>query len=246
MYLNYKRVPVKEERKVSKLEEKLIYMTYLVNAVRDSVSWIVVDLGQGSLTDGWGDNGNWSGNGRVSEWSVDSGVSEWGSIGKVAVADKVGISEGSNRWVSNHVGVSEGRDSWLANNAGISKGGWDDSRGDDSTLLSSGSGESLGVSNSVGSLGLSNLRGVLNWSWGDQVGNNWGSWSDRESVGSNTESSTIGNVFNADFLSLGVDVGVRSANVSGSVSHLKLKITGCYSIAANNFKIMTCILMQLM
>jgi hypothetical protein len=226
--------------------EKLV-KHYLIDTVRDSVSRGVDDLGEGGFSERLSNRGvgNWrrksnivvaddvgvsegvdwvAKNAGISEgadWLSDNvGVSE----GAYWLSDDVGVSEGADL-LSNNVGVSEGGD-WMSNNAGVSKVGWND-RGDNTTLLPSGAGKSFLVSNGVGGSGLSNLWGFLWSNWGNQWSSNWTSnWANWKVVGSNTETIMSSGVFYSDFLSFGVDVGVTSANVSGSITDGSMGLSG--------------------
>jgi hypothetical protein len=60
----------------------------------------------------------------------------------------------------------------------------------------------------------------LNWSWSDK-GGGWASgWANGKSVALDTESEGIGNIVGTDFSAGGIDVGVRSTNVSGGITSL--------------------------
>lgn len=187
----------------------------------------VDDLGQGSLPHGlsssdnvvgghnWGgislDNGlgsdvahNWTGNNGIMS---PSGISQVG-IGQVVVGQVV-VAEG---------GVAKG---------GVAEGRWEHG---DLSLLPSGTGECLLVGNGVSSLGLDHLRSVLDGRGGHQVGNEWGgldwSWAEGKVVGGNTEAIMSGGVFHTNFLTVGVDVGVRATNVSGGVTDGRVGLAG--------------------
>jgi len=78
------------------------------------------------------------------------------------------------------------------------------------------------MGNGVGSTSLDNLGGILNWSWTNELSYlwncNWVNWRNWEGIGGNTETTTISNILDAHFLSLRVNVGVASADVSGSIT----------------------------
>lgn len=157
----------------------------------------VDDLGEGSLTDG------------------RRGVSahDWCRVGGdnrgVVGGDKRGVvvvgeswsSIAGNNWSVDGV-VSESAN-WVVDDAGVSVsegGGGEDSRGDETTLLPSGTGKSLSMSNSVGSTGLGNLWGLLNGSKWLDGWNSWSYWSNWKGVAGNTETGTISHILNADLL----------------------------------------------
>lgn len=190
--------------------EKLL-KHYLVDTVRDSVSGSVDDLGEGGFSEWLSSNsrvGNWRSNGNIvvaDDIGVSNGVG-WGSNnagisnGVDWVSNDAGVSEGGD-WVSNDARVSKGGD-WVSNDAGVSKGGWNDSRGDNATLLPSRASKSFLVSNGVSGSSLSNL-GCFLWSnWGNQWSGNWASnWTNWKGIGSNLETTMTSGVVYSDFLS---------------------------------------------
>jgi len=184
------------------------------------MSWVVDNLGKGSFPQWLGNNvgDNW---GRVAldqTMSEDGVAQDWGGVGNsvesVDSLDGVKSLDGVDSLVGDDVGVSEG--------VGVSEsvGGWDNGN---LTLLPSRTGKSLLVGNGVGSSGLDHLRGVLNWGGGNKVGNNWhiwvGDWSKGKVVAGNLESTMSSGVLNANLLSVGVDVSIRSTNVSGGIAN---------------------------
>jgi len=187
--------------------------------ISEGVDWVANNAGISEVADLLSDN---------------VGVSE----GADWLSDNVGVSEGAD-WLSNDVGVSKGADllsddvgvseGWVSNNAGVSKAmdGWNDGRGDNTTLLPSRASKSFLVSNGVGGSGVSNL-GCFLWSnWGDQWSSNWASnWTNWKIVGSNTETIMTSGVFYSDFLSIGVDVSITSANISGSITDGSMGLSG--------------------
>jgi len=216
------------------------FSSNLIHTVGDGMSRGVYYFGEGSLSQWLRDNvgDNWSGVSLNELTVVQDGVAQdWGVVGdsvksksvvedvgvskSVDVGDDVGVTESVD--VGDDVGVTESVDvgddvgvsKSVVDDVGVSKsvGGWDDTGGEDSlTLLPSGTGKSFLVSDSVSSTGLDDFRGLLDWGWSSEVGNNlvvWvGNWSKRKVIAGYTESIVSGGVSDTDFLSVGVDVGV--------------------------------------
>jgi len=184
----------------------------LIHTVGDGMSWVVLDPGEGSFPNSGCSNNvgdNW---GRVS-------LDNWAGI---SVGNWTGIS------VSNWAGVGISVVSVVSVNVGVSKsvGGWDNSGGENLTLLPSRTGQGLLVGDGMGSSGLDHLRSLLNWSWADEVADMWvGDWSEGKVIAGHTEAIVSGGVCNADFLSVGVDVGVGSTDISGSVTNFGLGLS---------------------
>ena len=149
-----------------------------------------------------------------------------------------GVSSISGVWEAS-VG-HDWSDWWVVDQRG---GGSQDSGGsseDSWVSLTSSSLTGLGGGNSgeVSGLGLGNLWGVLDWFWGNSVidwGNkrlwveSWGNqglwvegWGNWETRVSNTETSSVSNVFNSLELTVGVNIRVSSGDSSVGVSDLIL------------------------
>jgi hypothetical protein len=124
----------------------LTKMEYLVDAVADGVSWVVVDGGQSSGSEtirvSWGSSVGQS-------WGASIGVS-WGS--------SVGVSWGGS--VNGGGGIAVAGSDW-------------GSEGQNSTLLASSAGLSFSDGGEVNSLGVGDFRGVEDWSRSDN-GGSWG------------------------------------------------------------------------
>jgi hypothetical protein len=203
----------------------------LVDSVRDSVSRGVNDLGKGSFTEGlsssnnWGGDGvslsNWSSDGvGLSNWSSDSGIGDWadGWVGNSLMGiSLVGISLVGNDWRGDG-GVGQ---SWgsvvVGGNGWVSKvvvvGEWR-SGNSNTTLLTSRASLSFSNSLEVSGLGSNDLRGVLNWRWGNKDSY----WSLGKGIAFSAESTVSSDVVDSDFITIGVDVSVASANIAVGVS----------------------------
>lgn len=79
---------------------------------------------------------------------------------------------------------------------------------EDSLTLATGLG--LIVSLLVEDLSLNNIGGILNGSGTDEGSRGDGDGGNGEVVAQDAETSTVGDVRNLDFLTLGVDVGIRT------------------------------------
>merc|ERR1712223_1857117 len=191
----------------------------LVDDVRFSESWVVLDDGLDSLADSWGrwDYGSWgSGVGGGSVW-----------VSSISVSSSIWVSSGI--WVSSSIWVSSvWESSWDSS--------WEDGGGSWGGSLFTGSG--FIESSLEFSLGSSYFWGILYWfwegvfvdwgntfeNWGDWESvfmdwlsefSNWGNWE----VGSlDTEAKTISNVVNSLDKSVGISVAVRSSYSTIGVS----------------------------
>merc|ERR1712223_516344 len=189
----------------------------LVDDVRFSESWVVLDDGLDSLADSWGrwDYGSW-GSGNSGYWSSSGvgGGSVW--VSSISVSSSIWVSSGiwvsSSIWVSSisesvKTGITESsvwESSWNSS--------WEDGGGSWGGSLFTGS--SFIESSLEFSLGSSNFRGILYWFWEgvfmDWLSefSNWGNWE----VGSlDTEAKTISNVVKSLDKSVGISVAVRSS-----------------------------------
>jgi hypothetical protein len=198
----------------------------LVDSVRDSVSRGVNDLGKGSFTEGLSSSNNWGGDGvGLSNWSSDSGISDWadGWVGNSLMGislvgiSLVGISLVGNDWRGDG-GVGQ---SWgsvvVGGNGWVSKvvvvGEWR-SGNSNTTLLTSRASLSFSNSLEVSGLGSNDLRGVLNWRWCNKDSY----WSLGKGIAFSAESTVSSDVVDSDFITIGVDVSVASANIAVGVS----------------------------
>merc|ERR1712223_1213845 len=184
----------------------------LVDDVRFSESWVVLDDSLDSLADSWGrwDYGSW-GSGNSSYWS-SSGVGG----GSVWVS---GICVSSSIWVSS---ISESVKTSISESS-VWESSWDSSweDGGGSWGGSLFTGSSFIESSLEFSLGSSYFWGILYWFWEgvfmDWLSefSNWGNWE----VGSlDTEAKTISNVVNSLDKSVGISVAVRSSYSTIGVS----------------------------
>merc|ERR1712064_97177 len=189
---------MRERRYIFKIVPSL---NNLVDDVRFSESWVVLDDGLDSLADSWGrwDYGSW-GSGDSGYWGSSGvgGGSVW--VSSISKSVKTSISE-SSVWES----------SWDSS--------WEDGGGSWGGSLFTGS--SFIESSLEFSLGSSYFWSILYWFWEGVFvdwGNtfeNWGNWE----VGSlDTEAKTISNVVNSLDKSVGISVAVRSSYSTIGVS----------------------------